>query len=72
MEEPRPATPNGAPAEPPPTTRPTSSKTALENNEPLEMRAGKSTAGNRRFEEITREKYLPEGTAKVIDGDKLT
>jgi hypothetical protein len=71
LEEPRPATANGAPVETTNAKLPTS-KTALENNEPLEMRAGKSTAGNRRFEEAMRQKHLPEGTAKVLSGDELT
>jgi len=72
LDEPRLATVNGAPVE---TTniKPTNGKTALENlQEPLEMRAGKSTAGNRRFEETMRQKHLPEGTVKVVSGDELT
>ncbi len=69
LDEPRLATPNGAPTEIPNVKIP---KTALENNEPLEMRAGKSTAGNRRFEETMRQKHLPEGTIEVLSGDELT
>lgn len=38
----------------------------------LEMRTGKTTAGNRRFEEAMRQKHLPEGTIKVLSGDELT
>ena len=38
----------------------------------LEMRANKTTSGNRRFEEAMRQKHLPEGTAKVLSGDELT
>ncbi len=72
LDEPRLATPNGAPVQ---TTniKPTNGKTTIEKmQEPLEMRAGKSTAGNRRFEETMRQKHLPEGTVKVVSGDELT
>ncbi len=45
---------------------------SIKGSNVLEMRAGKSTAGNRRFEETMRQKHLPEGTAKVLSGDELT
>ena len=72
LDEPRLATVNGAPVE---TTniKPTNGKTTIEKmQEPMEMRAGKTTSGNRRFEEAARQKYLPKGTVKVVSGDELT
>ncbi len=72
LDEPRLATVNGAPVE---TTniKLTNGKTTIEKmQEPLEMRAGKSTAVNRRFEETMRQKHLPKETFKVVSGDELT